>query len=246
MIQSTRGLLLVAILAAVTALVVMFPARIAYRWVSSPFVSMSGIEGTIWAGSAREFSTNGIYLRDVTWSMRPLHIVTGKALYKVSGSPVSGFFDCELAAGLGGKLTLRNLSASLPLQMFAQAINVPGLQGNASVQLERLELVDGRAAAMDGTVDIADLKAPMLSSAVLGGYRAEFFTQNNGIVASVEDTDGVIDLAGSLQLNPDKSYAFLGQVIAKPGAPEALQQRLRTLPATNDRGQREIRLEGQY
>ena len=246
MIERNRSLTLLAILTLVLTLVITFPARIAYQWASPPHAKLSGIHGTIWNGSAREFSTSGMYLRDLTWRMRPLQLFTGKAAYDISGSPVSGFFESEIALGLGGTLTLENLSASVPMQMFAGAAGIAGLSGSASLKFERLELESGRATAMDGTVDVANLVVPRLSSSSIGGYRAEFFTQNNGIVASVEDTDGVIDLAGSLQLNADKSYAFLGQVVAKPNAPESLQRQIRFLPFANDRGQHELRLEGSY
>ena len=246
MIQRNRSLTLLAVLTVLIALVVTFPARIAYQWISPPHVKLSGIQGTVWSGTAREFSTNGVYLRDLTWRMQPLQLFTGKAQYEISGSPVSGFFESDIALGLGGTLVMTDLSASVPLQMFAAAANVAGLSGTASLQFERLELVSGRATAMDGTLDVANLVVPRLGGASMGGYRAEFFTQNNGIVASIEDTDGVVDLAGSLQLNPDKSYAFLGQVVAKPNAPESLKRQIRSLPFANDRGQHELRVEGQY
>lgn len=246
MIQRTRGLILLGVVTMAVVLIVSFPARVAYHWAASPLIKMSGIQGTVWNGSARRFSTNGVYLRDLKWQMRPLQLFTGRALYHVSGSPVSGFVESEVAVSLGGSLTIRNLTAAVPLQMFADAANIPGLRGGANLKFERLEMVSGRARAMDGSVDITDLVVPMVSGASLGGYRAEFFTQNNGIVASVEDTDGVVDLAGSLQLNPDKSYAFLGQVIAKPQAPDNLKNQIKYLPATNDRGQHELRLEGSY
>ena len=246
MIQRNRGLTLLAILTLVIALVITFPARIAYQWASPPHVKLSGIQGTIWSGNAREFSTNGVYLHDLTWQMKPLRLFTGKAVYDISGSPVSGFFESQIALGFGGTLTLENLSASVPLQMFGPAANITGLSGGASLKFERLQLKSGRPTIMDGTVDVANLVVPALSGGSLGGYRAEFFTQDNGIVASIEDTDGVIDLAGSLQLNADKSYAFLGQVVAKPNAPEGVKRQIRFLPAANDRGQHELRLEGTY
>ncbi|MEJ2274689.1 MAG: type II secretion system protein N, partial [Woeseiaceae bacterium] len=95
MIQRKRGLFLVGLLAALAAVVILFPARVAYRMASPPLVALSGLSGTIWHGSAREFSTNGIYLRDLEWRIKPAGLLTGKAVYSVSGSPVSGFFDSE-------------------------------------------------------------------------------------------------------------------------------------------------------
>jgi general secretion pathway protein N len=246
LIQRRRGLILVAVLTTVIALVVTFPARIAYQWVSSPLLAMSGISGSVWSGTAREFSTNGVYLRDLAWRIQPFRLLTGKIAYSISASPVSGFFESKIAIGLDGTTTLTDLSAALPLQMAERAVKVPGLRGQASLQFERVELVKGRAAAMDGTVAIADLVVPVVHRGSLGGFKAEFFTQNNGIVASVEDTDGVVDLAGSLQIKPDATYSFIGQVVAKPNTPDAVRQQMRFLGPANERGQQEIRLEGAY
>ena len=246
MIQRKRGLFLVALLAAVAAVVILFPARVAYRIASPPLVALGGLSGTIWKGSAREFSTNGIYLRNLEWRIQPSLLLTGKAVYTVSGSPVTGFFDSDVAISPSGNVTLSNLNASLPLQMLEKPIRVPGLRGNASVKIDRLELAAGRPAALEGTVDIAGLIVPVVSRTSLGGYRAEFFTQDDGIVASIEDTDGVVDLAGSLQLSRDKSYSFVGQVVAKADTPASLKQRLQVLPATDRPGQHELRLEGSY
>ena len=246
MIHPQRGLILVGVATLVIGLIAMFPARVAYQWASAPLVSMRGIEGTIWRGSASEFGTNGVYLSNLTWQIKPFQLFAGKAAYIISGTPVSGFLDSEISISLGGKVTLRDLAASLPLQMIERAANVPGLRGNASLQFERLELVGGRPAALDGTIDVANLVVPMLSRASLGGYRAEFFTQNNGIVASVEDTDGVIDLAGSLQVDLTGAYAFLGKVKAKSNTPESITRQLKYLPPADESGQHELRLEGSY
>ena len=246
MIQRTRGLFLVGIVTLVTALVMTFPARTAFSWASPRLISMSGIQGTIWNGSAREFQTNGVYLRDLQWRARPLQLLTGKVVYQVAASPVSGFFESEIALRLGGRVTLRNLTASVPLEMFARASGVPGLRGNASLQFERLELLNGGPAAMDGVIEASGVVVPPLSRASLGGYRAEFSTQNNGIVASVEDTDGVYDLAGSLQISNDRAYQFLGKVMAKPGTPADLKRKLDTLLPADEAGRKELRFDGVY
>ena len=246
MIERRRGLIVAGVVTALIALIVLFPARVAYRIVSSPLIVMSGITGTVWNGHAREFSTNGVYLRDLEWQIRPLRLFTGKIVYDISGSPVSGFLESEVAVGLGGSLTLSDLTASVPLQMLEGAVGVAGLRGMASLQFERLKLVDGRAVALDGTIDMADVVVPMVSRSSLGGYRAEFFTQDDSIVASVEDTDGVLDLAGSLTISADKSYEFLGHVVPRNNTPSDLAQRVRLLPRADRPGQFVIQFGGSY
>ena len=243
MIQTNRRLLLVAALTLTLALIVMFPARVAYQWVAPDAVAISGIEGTAWRGRASALTVSGVYLADVRWRLRPLYLFAGKMRYHVQGSPISGFVESDVGIGVGG-VTLSNLTASLPLSLFAKALNVTGLQGEASLRFDRIRLRDGLPVVADGTVAVNNLVAPRLSRESIGGYQAEFFTQDDAVSATVEDTDGVLDLAGSLQIKDDRSYQFLGKIVANPGAPASLLRQLEYLGSANDRGQRELRLEG--
>ena len=101
-----RGLFLVGAITFVVAVVVLFPARVAYHLASPPHVAISGFSGTVWRGSAQEFSTNGVYLRNLEWRMHPLSLFTGNAVFDVSGSPSSGFFESEVAVGASGSIGL--------------------------------------------------------------------------------------------------------------------------------------------
>ena len=244
MIVSTRRLIALGILTFVIGIIALFPARVAVHWMVPDAIPISGIEGTVWSGSAAAATVEGIYLRDIEWQMQPLRLLRGQLSYRIGALPISGFIESEVNVGFGGAISMNELTASVPLSLFASVIGVRGLEGTASVTLQRLEVIDGLATAADGTVQIAGLIVPEISRTSLGGYKADFFTQNNGIGASLEDTDGVIDLAGSLQIRADRSYNLVGLVAAKPAAPDRLTQQLQSLPAANDRGQREIRLEG--
>jgi hypothetical protein len=84
----------------------------------------------------------------------------------------------------------------------------------------------------------------LIDPAPIGGYRMEFFTDENGVTASVEDVNGAFDLAGSLTLSADRSYVFLGKVAATERTSEKLRNQLRFLGSSDARGRHEIRLEG--
>lgn len=242
--RSMRNLIIVALISAVAGLIVMLPARVVYRWVVPPEIAISGIHGTAWIGSASEAAVNGFYLRDIEWRLNPLRFFTGTFSYQLNATPVSGFLESEVNVSFGGEVSLSRLRAALPLELFAGASGLRGLQGSASLEFERVEFADGFIVAADGTVKVADLVVPLIGRDSLGGYKAEFFTQDNGIAASIEDTDGVVDLAGSLQIKSDRTFRFLGQVVAKPDTPQSVLKQLRFLPPANDRGQQEVRLEG--
>ena len=243
--QSRRSLILAASLTCALGLLIMFPARVAYQWFAPSSAAVSGIDGTVWRGSARQANVNGIYLRDLQWRIRPLLLFTARLGYAIEGKPASGFVETNVAAGLGGSVTFSDLTAAVPLEAFAPAIRVAGLRGNASLNFERLKLADGIPVAADGTLSVQNLVAPQVYRSSIGGYRGEFFTEEDGITASVEDTDGVLDIAGSLRLGRDRNYQFIAQVAPKANTPESIRRQLRVLGSPNERGQHELRLEGQ-
>lgn len=245
MTVSRKTLLFAGLLTFVAAVVMTFPARVAYQWFAPSAVQLSGLDGTIWAGSAAGASVAGLYLHDVQWRLRPLRLFTGKLAASIEASPSSGFLEADIAVGLGGDITLENVNGSLPLRDFATIARMPGLAGNASLQIVELRIRDGLPVTAEGTLAVADLVAPMVDAGSIGGYRAEFFTDGDAVVASIEDVDGVFDLAGSLTISADRNYRFIGKVGATDSTSEKLRGQLRFLGSPNDRGQHDIRLEGQ-
>jgi general secretion pathway protein N len=241
----TSRLLIVGTVTLLIGVIVMFPARVAYQWASPPGVAIAGIEGTAWNGRAQEAEVAGVYLRNIGWRVKPLAFFTGKLGLALEADTASGFVNADVALGAGGRATLENLTASLSLKTLQQVVGMPGLDGTASVRFQRLEFDDGFPVAANGELEVVDVRVPLVHRAPLGGFRAEFFTQDSGIVASVEDADAVVDLAGSLSLGLDRTYQFIGQVAATSKTPTDLREQMRFLGTPNDRGMYEIRLEGQ-
>ena len=237
-------LLTAGIVTLLVGLLAFFPARVAYRWFAPDVITLSGIDGSVWGGTAREASASGVYVRDVRWRFKPLSVFTGKLAYAIEASPSSGFVDGNIAVGLTGTVTMSDVKGSMPIKALQRAVAIPGISGEVNLQFERLQLADGLPVAADGSLEVANLVAPLVHSGSIGGYRAEFFTQESGVMASVEDTDGVVDLAGSLQISKDRSYQFIAQLAAKSNTPANVRQQMQFLGSANERGQHELRLEG--
>jgi len=236
---------IIGVITLVLGLLIIFPARVAHHWFTPEVVAISGIQGSIWRGHALEGEIGGIYVRNLNWRMRPWQLFTGELAYDIEADAVSGFVNGEVAIGVGGSASIRNLTASLSLQSMQSIVGMPGLDGTANLQFERLVFENGIPVAAAGTLEVANLVAPLIHRSSVGGFRAEFFTQESGIVASVEDTDAVVELAGSLSVSLDRTYQFLAQVAPKGTTPASLREQMRFLGTPNERGQYELRLEGQ-
>ena len=71
-----------------------------------------------------------------------------------------------------------------------------------------------------GTLAVDNLVAPLVDPSPIGGYRAEFFTDDGAVIGSIEDVNGVFDLAGSLTISADRNYQFIGKVAATDSTTE--------------------------
>ncbi len=241
---ASRRAVIVAVLTFAVGLISLFPARIAYRWFAPAELVLSGIEGSIWRGRAQAANVAGVYLADTGWRARLIRLLTGKLAFAIESRPVAGFVDAEVAVGLGGSVHVRDLRASIPLAALEQATGVKGIGGTLNAAFDRLQLADGLPVAADGTVEVSSLLLPLVSTAPIGGFKATFFTADEGVAASVEDTDASVDLAGSFALSEDRSYRFLGKLAPKPETPRAIRRQMRLLGSADERGQHELRLEG--
>ncbi|MGI9202559.1 MAG: type II secretion system protein N [Woeseiaceae bacterium] len=225
-------------------LVTTFPARVAYKQFAPPDLSLTGISGSIWKGSAAEGLAGGAYLRNLTWKIKPASILTGQLAYQVSAQPAAGQIDTNVAVGLDGALTLSALTGSVPLDLVHEAFQQAGIGGDLSLDFARLEMRNGLPADVEGSVTVTNFFVPNLSSAQLGDYRADFYTDNGTVMGDVADTSGVLEVNGVVTLAPDRSYSLIGNVGARPEAPPSVTRQLEFLGSPDEKGMRPFRFEG--
>ncbi len=242
--RNSKRLILAGIVTFVIGLIITFPARVAYQWFAPAELKLSGISGSIWRGSAAQGSAGSVYLANVNWSFRPLALLTGKLEFASSSKLASGFVDARIALGVGGSLTLSDVAGALSLDTLADTLHLSGIEGDVSLQFEELVVENGLPVEATGTLNIANLVSRYLSPTRLGDYRAEFQTDDDGILGSVEAISGVLELGGTIKLTRDRNYEFVGKVAAKPNAPPGISQQLQFLGSPDAQGKREFRIEG--
>jgi len=226
-------------------LVATFPARVAYNWLAVPGVTLSGISGSVWNGSATEGLAGGAYIRDLSWQLKPLTLFTGKLAFATSSKPVSGSLVADVAIGFDGDLALSNLSGNVPLDLVHQSLQDSGISGDVTLNFASLVLQNGVPIIAQGDIRIANFYVAQLSSAPLGEFRVDFRTTDDGIIGELDDVSGVLDVDGVISLKRDRSYSVIGEVAARTSAPPSVAGQLRYLGSPNERGMSEFRLEGE-
>lgn len=244
MTVTRKRLVIVGVLVFVIGLVVLFPARVAYQWFGAGLFEVAGLNGTVWRGEADAVETSGVAISDVRWTMQPLQLLLGRAAFDLEGDLANGSVAGNVQLGFTGNIAAKDVQAFIPLDSLQSALRLPGLQGSGSARFEEIRISGNTLESAIGSVEVANLVSPLLGRAPIGGYRLEFQPTDDGVVASVEDTDGVLDVAGSLTVDSTWAYSLLAMVTAKAEASDELKSQLRQLGPANDRGQREVRIEG--
>ncbi len=224
-------------------LVALFPARVAYRALAPEGVSLAGLSGTLWNGAAAESSLGGVYLSELTWRFRPLALFTGKAGFAVSAMSSAGPLAGNIAVGPGGAVHVADLRGSVPLSALGGLAALGGVDGVLELDVGTLVLEDGLPVRGAGTLELSNLLVRQLAPAPLGNFRARVETVEDVLTATFEDVSGLLDLDGTLEVRPDRSYSLAGQVAATDRAPQSLVRQLSFLP-TDASGKRSFRIDG--
>ncbi len=240
-----KRLIILGLVVFLAVFVVTFPARVAYKWFAPAELQLAGLSGSVWKGSVAEAKAGGAYIRNITWRFSPASLFTGKLGFKTTSNPASGRMQVVVAVSPGGSVTLSDLSGNLPLDLLHPALQQSGIRGDLSLEFDTVVIRNGVPVTADGSMTVSDFFVPDLSASRLGDYRAEFRTHDGVVVGSVEDVSGVLDVAGTISLDPDRSYSFIGLVAPTPMTPQSVVNQLRFLGSPNERGQHEFRFEGQ-
>jgi general secretion pathway protein N len=242
-----RRPLWIALLAA-AAFAVIVLTRLPASWVfpHPPGVACASIDGTVWSGSCSGLTAQGAALGDLAWDLRPASLLTGALAAHVvlEHGPVSARAD--LALGLGGSLTLRNVRADLPLDPAVIPRAPRALRGTVHTELELLRIAHGAVTELKGRIEAHDLIQSTGRVTPLGSYAVVFPGGSGEPAGSVQDLGGPLAVQGTLRLTSAPGYELEGEVAARPGATPELVSSLQFLGTPDALGRRPFSMAGTF
>lgn len=234
----------VAVLVFLFGLVANIPARLAFSWFGPAGVELVQPQGSVWSGEARQVILNGAGIDTVSWKTAFWPLFRGRVSLALSAKPGGGLLSAKTQMGFGGSLDVFELRASIPIQALQGLIPLVGISGTISISVDELSLRQGALQSIRGNVVVTNLRSRVISNDSLGDYLIEIQSSDGGIVASVEDRDAILDVAGTVSLTATMDYQFLGQIAETAATPPDVSAKLAVLGAPNERGQRTFRFEG--
>jgi hypothetical protein len=159
---------------------------------------------------------------------------------------MSGRIDADLAVSSDGTLTLSGILGAVPLDLVHPAFLRNGIRGDVGFAFDTLVIRNGLPVLAEGSVTITDFFSPDLAASRIGDFRADFSTAGDTITGQVIEVDALLDLDGSITINADRTFAFIGLVAPTARAPASIANQLHFLGSPDERGRFTFRFEGQF
>jgi hypothetical protein len=123
-----------------------------------------------------------------------------------------------------------------------------GWAGTLNGKFTQLTLENGWPTQVGGTLDLIDLTGPARNPSKAGSYHIVFdpaASTAEVLQGAITDAgDGPLQVSGTLELRPDRSYKLDAMIAARPNAPRNLVQALEFLGPPDDQGRRQFATEG--
>jgi hypothetical protein len=229
-----------------------FPATIGFTIIAPDKVAGFGVRGSLWNGEAQLININGIKIQQAHWHVNPFRLVVGRIAGNATARWRNGLIEADYSFGLSGDVSIRELQATFNLNQLETQMNVPGISGEASIQIKKLDWVKGWVSQVIGRGEVRNLSATLIPAGTkqaLGSYELLFsqtaISDTAPVTGKLRDTGGPLELNGTLVLKPPTAYEFEARIKSRPSATAALTDSIALLPLGTD-GARQLILAGSF
>jgi general secretion pathway protein N len=219
--------LVLGVLVYIAILVLTIPAARVYAyWQSSgqaspnslnKRISLAGIEGSIWSGSAERAVILGQAVNQLEWSLHPWSLLLGEVgvswrfqLPDSDGKPAYGQGTTDL--GLGGSIDFPELKASIPINVVANMARLGALRpaGTLDLNLEDVKWDGQNLVSANGRIVWRNAEISMIKPISYGDLTVKLETSNHVIKGVISDSGGPLSAQGVATLTADGRYQFTG------------------------------------
>lgn len=218
------------------------PAQFVIQYAPLPGqLSINGVEGTVWQGSAQQVRWQGTSYGALNWQLNLTKVLTGSLEAQVRfgrGSDLSLQGRGVVGYDLNG-LYAQNFIAAIPVEevsKFAPRLPVPlDLNGQVEVNLRSYRYAQPYCDSAQGSLvwNTQAVGTP-LADLYLGPVIAQFSCQQNNIDVEGEQQSEQVESGFNAQFSGDRSFKASAWFKPLGEFPQALQQQLKWLPEQAD------------
>jgi hypothetical protein len=232
-IRLLRPMIAIGVVAVIGFALLVLPASLVAR-ILPPQIHAEDFSGTLWHGSAGRLTVNSRDAGACEWHIHPLALLTLSVDADVHWVKVSAVIDAAVHLDRHG-FRAQDIRGSVPIEALQDLGIATGWQGNAVLDLTRVDGDYGRVRSIAGTVAVNALhSAGIAAGSDLGNYQVRLqpdaLSPDGAITATLVDEGGPLELQAQAHYVPDTHTGLLsGTLKERPEASASLREQLQNL-----------------
>lgn len=242
--------IVIGVITFVLGLVMFLPARVAAGWAEQAApLSFGGVTGTVFNGRASYISGPGGAIENVAWELHPAALLIGHLSADLDIDSDLGGFSAQISRSLFGQTTIENAIGSASAGWLAKLGGYTFLPLSADVRVDIRKAVfddDLQFEALDGDIQVSNTRWQLFNPPVaLGRFRTRLANAEQGVRATVIESEGQLALDGQLSTDKSRRYSMDVRLRARAGADKRLEQMLNQLGQAGADGWHRVQEQGQ-
>lgn len=228
------------------------PANAVYSWFvdgtpRTKLISLSGVTGTVWSGSAGNATINGVTLGKLEWEMHFIPLLIGKTSFDIRFKSLETQGRGAIASSFGGNLYAHNFEFRAPLGVFAPLMyGIPvSFEGQLTGRIEDLKLEKGTRLNAKGRIVVSNTASVVPQRVEIGDMLIKVDPDDTGTRINLTDQGGPLQLQGNINVTGTGQYNVNMTLATRQSASKPLVQSLRFLGRADASGNYYFRKKGQ-
>jgi general secretion pathway protein N len=190
-------------------LIYLFPASLGWNLAPQSLksqVQLSGLQGSIWSGTASRVMINNSSAGKLEWQLSPWSLLLGRISTDIQLVRNQELIEGHVALTAGGRLAASDLNLRLNGETLGQLTSPYLLHGNIEGNISILTYQQGKVIQASGKVLLTDANIEGPQSLILGQVNADIEPESDGSIIKFKNLGSPMDIKGTLKLNGNGNY----------------------------------------
>ena len=221
---------LVGVVAYLLFLVTTAPAAKILPLVQPQGVHFSGIDGTLWSGSAALVAVSPVQLTETRWSFRPFSLFAGQFGFAVEGQLQGQRVEAYVGSSFLGTPLVSDVRGLVDANAVLNLLGLNQLQlaGKLNFDIANVEWPESGYPALGGTVIWSPARVTGPVELELGKARLETRIEDGVTRGKLETEGGPLLLQADVEMNSSGAYRLDANLQQKGDVPQAVIKFLST------------------
>lgn len=190
-------------------------------------VQLSGLQNTIWNGSASRIMINNTPAGKLEWQLSPWSLLLGRVSADIKLTRNRELIEGHVSLTPSGGLLAEDLNLKLNGETLGQITTPYLLHGNIEGNISALSYQQGKTIQASGKIRLNDANIEGPQSLILGQVNADIMPESDGSTVKIENRDSPLDIKGTLKINGNGSYRMTLGVLNRDNQRKDIDQALR-------------------